>query len=100
MFRTQYFVPLHVFCCRIFWKTFAVYLLIQRKTIANPMKRHNCKKGIPNGMPFLLFTSLLQKNNKPEPIANRRQVRIIVLWWGWRGSNPRPLACEANALTS
>lgn len=70
MYRIRYFVPLCVFCCRIFWKTFAVYLLIQRKTIANPMKHRNCKKGIPFGMPFSLFTSLLQKNNKPEPIAN------------------------------
>ena len=23
-----------------------------------------------------------------------------LVWWTWRDSNPRPLACEASALTS
>ena len=25
---------------------------------------------------------------------------VAFVWWGWRGSNPRPLRCERSALTS
>ena len=27
-------------------------------------------------------------------------IRLAPTWWGWRGSNPRPLRCERSALTS
>ena len=55
-------------------------------------------------MPFrnlklhFLFYLIPDKNKKSEPLANWPKVRIILLWWRQRGSNPRPLACEANAL--
>ena len=25
---------------------------------------------------------------------------VVLVWWGWRGSNPRPLRCERSALTN
>ena len=25
---------------------------------------------------------------------------VVFVWWGWRGSNPRPLRCERSALTN
>ena len=31
-------------------------------------------------------------------MTNRQKVRIILFWWTRRGSNPRPLGCEPNAL--
>ena len=51
----------------------------------------------------LLFSSLpvfnfSNRNNKSEPMTNRQKVRIILFWWTRRGSNPRPLGCEPNAL--
>ena len=50
-----------------------------------------------------LFSSLpvfnfSNRNNKSEPMTNRQKVRIILFWWTRRGSNPRPLGCEPNAL--
>ena len=33
-------------------------------------------------------------------MTNRYKVRIILFWWTRRGSNPRPLGCEPNALPS
>ena len=52
---------------------------------------------------ILLFSSLpvfnfSNRNNKSEPMTNRQKVRIILFWWTRRGSNPRPLGCEPNAL--
>ena len=38
---------------------------------------------------------LMQRKNK-EPIGRW----TLCFWWGWRGSNPRPLRCERSALTS
>ncbi len=57
---------------------------------------------------FYLLQPLLQipqppKANPPQKFAQTaksRHFRDGFGWWGWRGSNPRPLACEANALTS
>ena len=51
----------------------------------------------------LLFSSwpvfnFSNRNNKSEPMTNRQKVRIILFWWTRRGSNPRPLGCEPNAL--
>ena len=48
---------------------------------------------------FLLpVFNFFHKNNKSEPMTNRQKVRIILFWWTRRGSNPRPLGCEPNAL--
>ena len=41
--------------------------------------------------PFIL---LLCKQKKPMLCIG------FFVWWGWRGSNPRPLRCERSALTS
>ena len=35
-----------------------------------------------------------RKPNKKPP------VQVVFVWWGWRGSNPRPLRCERSALTN
>lgn len=43
-----------------------------------------------------LTKSLEQKNE----LCFYIKVRFSHLWWRRRGSNPRPLACEASALTS
>ena len=37
-------------------------------------------------------------NNKSEPVSNRIKVRIILIWWRRRDSNPRPYGCEPYAL--
>ena len=42
--------------------------------------------------------NFLDINNKSEPISDWIKVRIILFWWTRRGSNPRPLGCEPNAL--
>ena len=34
------------------------------------------------------------------PKVKRSPFGDLLLWWGWRGSNPRPLRCERSALTS
>ena len=45
-----------------------------------------------------LCSDTIQINNKSEPIPDGEQVRIMLLWWTRRGSNPRPLRCERSAL--
>ena len=42
--------------------------------------------------------NFLDINNKSEPISDWIKVRIILIWWTRRDSNPRPLGCEPNAL--
>ena len=43
------------------------------------------------------FEPLFNRSKK----TNRVQLRtLFVFWWKRRGSNPRPLACEASALTN
>ena len=60
----------------------------------------------PGGLPcsavlpvlHLPIYNVLNINNKSEPISDWIKVRIILIWWTRRGSNPRPLGCEPNAL--
>ena len=66
----------------------AAHLLV---CAARPRKRPQCG----------LFRSRLRApmNNRP----NKKRIPCrhpSFLWWGWRGSNPRPLRCERSALTS
>ena len=71
------------------------------------LEKQDCAKACPPPV-FYLLQPLLQipqpPNFKPPQkfaqTAKSRHFRDGFGWWGWRGSNPRPLACEANALTS
>ncbi len=38
------------------------------------------------------------KNNKSEPMTNRQKVRIILFWWRWGESNPRPKVLARDFL--
>ena len=29
-----------------------------------------------------------EENKKPEPFSYRKKVRIFLIWWTWRDSNP------------
>ena len=50
--------------------------------------------------PGFAFTNLQfpRYNNKSEPISDWIKIRIILIWWRRRGSNPWPLRCERSAL--
>ena len=39
-----------------------------------------CKNGL---------LEVVNKNKKPEPVANRHKVRISLLWWGMVDSNSK-----------
>ena len=39
-------------------------------------------------------------NDYREPVYNKDEVRIILLWWAIRDSNPGPTGYEPAALTS
>ena len=47
----------------------------------------------------LLHNSAPEENEKSEPFSNRKQVRIFLVWWAMRDSNPQLTGYEPVALT-
>ena len=45
------------------------------------------------------FIAVPKENEKSEPFSNRKQVRIFLVWWAMRDSNPHWSGYEPPALT-
>lgn len=55
-------------------------------------KKDRRNEGGAKTVPLFTFSKLqlLQRNNKSEPMAGWHQVRIMLMWWTRRESNPCP----------
>ena len=53
-------------------------------------------------LPFLCLPiyNFLDINNKSEPVSDWIKIRIILIWWTIRDSNPGPTGYEPVALTN
>ena len=48
----------------------------------------------------LLLAQTSNKQKRTQTLFIKNRVRVQIVWWRIRDSNPRPPACDAGALTS
>lgn len=79
--------------------SFCICLLINNPTFINELLR----TGISSVSMRRPDAGRIRSRRSPLPKAKKRRSKANpapARWWGWRGSNPRPLRCERSALTS
>ena len=68
--------------------------------MAFPNKKLKNTRRIAIRRSFLFNYNILYKKQKSEHITINDNVRIILVWWRYGDSNPRPFDCQSNALAN